>query len=465
VPLGAVDIEARSVALSFASEQPVSRWFGNESLVVEPGAANLGRLRDGGALLVNHDPAAQIGVVSSVSIGSDRVARATVRFSQSAQASEILQDVADGIRSKVSFAYTMDSVEQSGVEPDGTKNFRVTAWTPYELLLVSIPADPSVGIGRGRANSGNATMLKSERRRQNRAARERAQQLMASAPAEDWDELRDPLEDDDELELVTRELDDGVGNYERFRVSAIERLARQWRDQPEVGAIAAAAIESGATIKTFRSEALAALEQKTQRNMIHTGRVEPQPYGSLPREQVVHGRLSAYDNTPAGIERAFAAGQFFKSLAGNAEARQWCAERGMFQQRVLTEGIYSSAGVAVPDLVASDIIRNVELYGLARRLARNWPMSSASLVVPARTGGISTAFVGETDAVTPADPTLTGVNLVAKELAGATRLSNNAFEDAAPNLADFIVLELAQRSRKSRTTAALSEMERQPMAA
>ena len=142
-----IDQEARTVQLAFSSETPVSRWFGDEVLSHEAGAMRLDRMESGAALLVNHDWDDQIGVVESIEIGSDRVARALVRFGKGERASEIFQDVIDGIRKQVSVGYSVYKVEVESRkgQPDLV---RVTDWEPYEISIVSVAADPSVGVGR-----------------------------------------------------------------------------------------------------------------------------------------------------------------------------------------------------------------------------------------------------------------------------------------------------------------------------
>ena len=142
-----IDIKARTVELSFSSDAPVARWFGNEILDHNPASVRLGRLNNGGALLLDHDPAKQIGVIERASIGSDRKGRALVRFGKGPLAEEVFQDVVDGIRRLVSVGYQIHSKVSEG-KRDGQESFRVTDWEPYEISLVSIPADDSVGVGR-----------------------------------------------------------------------------------------------------------------------------------------------------------------------------------------------------------------------------------------------------------------------------------------------------------------------------
>ena len=143
----AINEESRTVELAFASETPYERYWGVEILDLSAPSVRLGRLTAGGPLLMDHDSRDHIGVIESVQIGTDRVGRAVVRFGKSARAEEVFQDVKDGIRQNVSVGYMIHKavlVEQN----EEQDTYRVTDWEPFEVSLVSVPADASVGIGR-----------------------------------------------------------------------------------------------------------------------------------------------------------------------------------------------------------------------------------------------------------------------------------------------------------------------------
>lgn len=142
-----IDKEKRTVALSFASETPVERWFGNEILDCSEKSVDLKRLRNGGALLVNHDSDDQVGVIESATVAGGKC-RAVVRFSRSQRGEEIFQDVQDGIRSLVSVGYRVKNMVLAEQDDAAGDSYRVTEWEPHEISLVSIPADASVGVGR-----------------------------------------------------------------------------------------------------------------------------------------------------------------------------------------------------------------------------------------------------------------------------------------------------------------------------
>ncbi|ATI41940.1 phage major capsid protein [Pacificitalea manganoxidans] len=141
-----VDTEARTVELAFSSETEVERWFGTEVLDHRPGAMRSERLAGGAALLVNHDWHDQIGVVDRVLEGTD-AHRAVVRFGRGPRADEIFRDVQDGIRRHVSVGYVVHRVEVE-TRKGQSDLVRITDWEPLEISIVSVPADPNVGVGR-----------------------------------------------------------------------------------------------------------------------------------------------------------------------------------------------------------------------------------------------------------------------------------------------------------------------------
>ncbi|MFG0800793.1 phage major capsid protein [Leclercia sp. GLN_9] len=140
------DTDNRTVSLAFSSENPVVRSIGgqeyNEILLHNPENVTLERLQNKAALLFNHDFDNHIGVIESATIDSDHVGRALVRFSSVGIGAEKFEMVREGTLSKVSVGY---SILDYRIEGD---NLLITQWEPYEISMVSVPADDFVGIGR-----------------------------------------------------------------------------------------------------------------------------------------------------------------------------------------------------------------------------------------------------------------------------------------------------------------------------
>jgi len=158
VDRSAIDEEARTVNLSFSSDTPVERFFGMEVLSHDPKAVDLGRLNDGAPLLMDHNIGDQIGRVESAMVDGKR-GQAMVRFSKSARGSEIFNDVVDGIRQNISVGYRINEMElDESRSEEGVETFVATSWQPYEVSVVSVPADNSIGISRS-AEGDNVTTI------------------------------------------------------------------------------------------------------------------------------------------------------------------------------------------------------------------------------------------------------------------------------------------------------------------
>ncbi len=151
-------VDERSMEFPFSSEYPVARYFGNEVLSHGYESADLSRLNDGAPLLYNHDPDRMIGVVERAWIDDEKKrGYAKVRFSRNKLAQEMLDDVRDGILRGVSFGYSIDKMEER------ESDFVATNWRGYEISLVSLPADPTVGIGRSLIEPNADTNVEVER--------------------------------------------------------------------------------------------------------------------------------------------------------------------------------------------------------------------------------------------------------------------------------------------------------------
>ena len=84
----------------------------------------------------------KFGVVEKAWIQNNKL-YVTCRFSNNDFAQEILVDVKDGIRRNVSIGYIINDTKlQKQVNDFPIVN--VTNWTPYEISIVSVPADHTV---------------------------------------------------------------------------------------------------------------------------------------------------------------------------------------------------------------------------------------------------------------------------------------------------------------------------------
>ena len=162
VDLSTLDQEKRTVEIAVSSEYPVRQWFGMEVLDHTDAAIDLERMRSGAPVLIQHERHSawsQVGVVEEVWLAADRKLRARIRFSKGDEGSRIFNDIADGIRQNVSVGYIPLEMVLERSE-NGLDHYRVTRWQPFEVSVVSVPADPSVGVGRSQAETTHTVIVR-----------------------------------------------------------------------------------------------------------------------------------------------------------------------------------------------------------------------------------------------------------------------------------------------------------------
>lgn len=162
VDLSTLDQDARTVEIAVSSEYPVRQWFGMEVLEHTDAAIDLERMRSGAPVLIQHDRHSawsQVGVVEEVWLAADRKLRARIRFSQDDDAMRIFRDIADAIRQNVSVGYLPLEMVLERSE-NGVDHYRVTRWQPFEVSVVTVPADPTVGVGRSQAETTQTVIVR-----------------------------------------------------------------------------------------------------------------------------------------------------------------------------------------------------------------------------------------------------------------------------------------------------------------
>jgi HK97 family phage major capsid protein/HK97 family phage prohead protease len=135
--------------MSFSSDIPVKRSWGNEVLSHSPGAVDWQRLQDRAVpLLFDHDPKALLGVVEKAWLDGSK-GRCQYRWSNDPEAQRRKLQVDEGVLTSASFRYEILEWEERGHDLVATK------WQPIEVSLVTCPADSSVGMGRSQESKEN----------------------------------------------------------------------------------------------------------------------------------------------------------------------------------------------------------------------------------------------------------------------------------------------------------------------
>lgn len=162
IPVRAIDTEARTIEVAFCSEQPVSRIIDDqlyyEILLCGEENVDLSRLNNGrgGPVLFNHDRDKLLGRVLSARMDADRVGRATLQISNAGLGNTMWTMIEEGILNSISIGYNIYDYRMDG------NNIIVTNFEIYEISLVTVPADETVGIGRSLGDSAMRDLLQDE---------------------------------------------------------------------------------------------------------------------------------------------------------------------------------------------------------------------------------------------------------------------------------------------------------------
>jgi HK97 family phage major capsid protein/HK97 family phage prohead protease len=415
----------RRVTLAFSSEAGVDRAYGVEVLDHSPGAMNSSFIGSGRApLLVDHDMTDQVGVVEGITLGVDRVARATVRFGRSARAEEILQDVRDGIRSNVSVGYIVDEMVQDG-ERDGREVYRATSWTPLEISIVSIPADASVGVGRALDATTISTII-----------------LSKESP---------------KMDNVTPAGDAGM-KAERERAAAILELGSRHNQRD----FADQAIRDGASVEQFRG----ALLDKVSSKPLATADIglTSKEVRNFSFARAIHALANPTD---ARAQRA-AAFEFEASEA--AASKEGRASRGLtvpadvlFAKRDILTG--TGTGTAKGgNLVATDLLAGSFIDVLRARMVTNELGATfltglqGNVAIPKKSAASTVAWVAENSAPSEStnNPAFSQVTLSPKTLAGFVDFSRRLMLQSSLDIESLIRNDLATSIAVAMDNAAVS---------
>ena len=147
-PLSRIEIKrsangARSFSFPASSETPVARGDVAEVLSHKAGAIRLDRAKAGSMpILFNHNWDDPIGMVTGASV-ADRRLRLSGNLFDTARAAQV-QRMIDGGLKNVSIGYQV----HAGAANRTGDTYTATDWEPYEVSIVTVPADPTVGVGR-----------------------------------------------------------------------------------------------------------------------------------------------------------------------------------------------------------------------------------------------------------------------------------------------------------------------------
>jgi HK97 family phage major capsid protein/HK97 family phage prohead protease len=405
------EVEDRTYEFPFSSEFPVARYFGNEILSHDAKAADLSRLNDGAPLLFNHNPDRVIGVVERAYIdGKKRRGYARVRFSRNPFAQEVLSDVKDGVLRNVSFGYSIDKMEERG-----SGDFVATAWSPYEVSVVSVPADPGVGIGRALE----------------------AESAASAAPTPDPIPSMENTTTD--LAVVRAE----AAEAERSRIAGISALC----DKHNMADLGRQLIESGRSIDEARAAVLDKLDIKQEPVTMSAAEI-----GLTEKESRSFSFLRAINYLANPTDRSARDAAAFEIEASDAAAAKLGRQsRGItIPQDVLRRDLTVGAATAGGNLVATeldagsfiDLLRNASALDQAGATVLTG--LTGNVAIPRQSGAGTAYWVAESGSPTESQQTVDQVSLTPKTVAAFTDYSRRLMIQSSIDVENMVRSDLAR---------------------
>lgn len=430
----AIDEEARTATLAFASELPYERWWGVEILDCTAPAIRMNRLASGANLLVDHDMRDVVGVVESVSIDADRVARATVRFGRSARAEEVWRDVVDGIRRNVSVGYMIHKAQLVETN-ENVETYRVTDWEPFEVSLVSVPADPSVGVGRSLETVTVAVTVTSSEDEEQDPAADAAEGADDDAvePSATTGAMADRTHQPSKTmtEIVTEQ---------RNHAAEISKLASNIAGAQEH---ALRSIQAGHTVEQFQAELLRHMANKPM----------PTPDVGLTAKEAQ--RYSITRAIRAMVDRDWSAAGFERECHNAILKRAGLgdAPNGGFyvpyevQKRDLTAGTGSQGGflVATDNLASSfvELLRNRTLVGQLGATMLSGLVGNVT--IPRQTSANSATWLAnEASTITETNAAFGQIAMTPKHVGAYQEISRQLLMQSAPSVDMLVMNDLAR---------------------
>jgi len=459
--------KGRTFEFPFSSEYPVERYFGKEVLKHDDRSVDFSRLNSGAApLLWNHDPDRHIGIVERAYIDKEtKRAYAKVRFSRNKFASEVLEDVKDGILRGISFGYQIKNME----EDDGT--FIADDWAVHEVSITPIPADPTVGIGRSLISSNEdlsdpsqPNTINIDNKSPEEEIRSAATTASPSVPSME-EKSQETVVDtataveapEPVLEKVERSAEVDVAaevkralEEEQVRTSSIYAVCRQHGADD----LTQGFIKDGKSVSEVNGEILDLISKRSEASNtpIRSTDMSSNEVGLEAKEVKRFSFLRALHalSNPADRQAQDAA-SFEREVSEEASKRYGKPANGILvPNEVLKRDLTVGTATAGGNLVADDLLAGSFIDILRNRMAI---MQAGTTVLSGLTGNISiprqtaastSYWVGEGSAPTESQQAFDQVNMTPKTLGGYVDFSRRTLLQASIDVEQFVRGDLAK---------------------
>jgi len=427
-----------SMTFSASSETPYERWFGTEILVHDKSAVRMDRA-NGGAMpmLFNHNMNDPLGMIEKAWLQDGRMMVKAVPFSTDRMGE--IQKMIDGGLRNVSIAYRINKIEEN------TKNdeFRVTDWEPFEVSIVTVPADPTVGIGR----EYEVRMLRSDHKPAEAAAEAELQRRSVMPeepkPANGAAAVIEPVAPKHELSPT---------QYEERRCKAIDNLCDMNRLDEKYKAMFKG---MGLSVEDVSEEILKVIEQRGKNNPQSVAKLglSSKEAGGFSWLRAIGAIVSnSWANAPFELEcsreiskrlnRAADPHKFF--IPFEVLERPMPIMRSQHDKRDLTVGTDSAGGYLkdTQNMGFIDLLRNRSV--VFRMGARRLSGLVGNVTIPRQSAaGTMYWLATEATAVTESQQTFEQVSLSPNNAAAYTEISRQLLLQSNPGAEEIVTNDLS----------------------
>jgi HK97 family phage major capsid protein/HK97 family phage prohead protease len=409
------EAEGRTLEFPFASEMPVERYFGMEVLSMDEKAMDLSRLNDGAPLLYQHDADRIVGVVERAYI-KDKRGYAKVKLANNELGREMQDLIKDGIIRNVSFGYRINDME----EDKSTKpvTYRATSFQPFEISLVTVPADQTVGIGRAfTQNEGVSTAS-----------------AVTSSP-------------------TISNMEEQTPNLELLRAEASEAKAKEAAEMLALGKrtqnvdLAQDFVMNSRSLDELRSALIEKMGSQAKPVDSTAGEI-----GLSEKETRQFSWLRAINYLSNPADRAAREAAGFEIEASDAAAAKLGRQsRGItIPQDILSRDLATSPASAGGNLVATDLLAGsfIDLLRNASALDRAGATVltglTGNVAIPRQSGAATAYWVAESGAPSESQQTLDQVTMMPRTVAAFTDYSRRLLIQSSVDVENMVRSDLAR---------------------
>ena len=432
-----VEKEDRTIEFPFSSELPVERYFGSEVLEHSRKAANLKRLNDGAPFLWNHNPDQVLGVVERAYIDEKKKrGYARVRFSEEEFADSKFRDVKNKILRNISFGYVINKAE----EVDNSIVAR--DWEAFEVSLVSIPADNSIGISRSINNKNEANDMQNNNKKDNMLVEAHVSASSDALPTKLT--LKNMTTNEKEIDLVRSE--DAVNKAlksDRARFDQIRKTGKKY----DMNDLADEYIRDGRSVQEFNQ---AVMDQWNPEKI--TPKPQDAEIGLNETEARSFSFIRALNYLANPGDRAAREAAAFEIEASNAAAKKaGRVSRGItvpydvMRRDLKTSPATQGGNLVQTDLDAAnfiDLLRNSSALDQAG--ATTLTGLQGNIAIPRQSGAASAYWVAEGGAPTESQQAIQQVSMVPRTCGAFTDISRKLLIQSSLDVETMVRNDIAK---------------------